>query len=105
MQWLVPDVPKHIQNKIDHERFIDQRERWASQTNKDNFESAIPASKALAKLAGMPNGNTTSPNRSNTISSSRSNSKSPNITNTKSPTRQPNRRGHIRIKISPEYEQ
>ncbi len=51
------------------------------------------------------NGNTTSPNRSNTISSSRSNSKSPNITNKKSPTRQRNGRGHIRIKISPEYEQ
>jgi len=35
--WLVPDVPKKIQNKVDHERFIDQRERWTSRTNEKKF--------------------------------------------------------------------
>jgi len=56
IQWLVPDVPKTIQNKIDHERYIDQRERWASKTNEDHFKNAIIASEALSKLMNRSNG-------------------------------------------------
>ncbi|CAF1193623.1 unnamed protein product [Rotaria sordida] len=50
MQWLVPDVPKKIQNNIDHERYIDQRERWASKTTEAHFKDAITASEALSKI-------------------------------------------------------
>jgi cytochrome c oxidase assembly factor CtaG len=50
MQWLVPDVPKTIQNKIDHERYIDQRERWASKESEDHFKDAVIASEAISKL-------------------------------------------------------
>jgi len=56
MQWLVPDVPKTIQNKIDHERYIDQRERWASKTTEDHFKDAVIASEALSKMINRPNG-------------------------------------------------
>ncbi len=61
MQWLVPDVPKSIQNKIDHERYIDQRERWASKTVVDHFKDAIIASEALAKIIKRSNVNLISP--------------------------------------------
>jgi hypothetical protein len=61
MQWLVPDVPKTIQNKIDHERYIDQRERWASKTTVDHFKDAAIASEALTKIMKRPNGITSLP--------------------------------------------
>src|ERR1700722_19082509 len=57
MEWLVPDVPKTIQNKIDHERYIDQRERWASKTTEDHFKHAVIASEALSKILTRQNGN------------------------------------------------
>jgi hypothetical protein len=57
MQWLVPDVPKTIQNKIDHERFIDQRERWTSKQSEDHFKDAVIASEALFKIMQRSNGN------------------------------------------------
>ncbi len=57
MQWLVPDVPKTIQNKIDHERFIDQRERWTSKQSEDHFKDAVIASEALFKMMQRSNGN------------------------------------------------
>jgi hypothetical protein len=56
IQWLVPDVPKTIQNKIDHERYIDQRERWASKASEDHFKDAIIASEALSKMMNRSNG-------------------------------------------------
>lgn len=34
IQWIVPDVPKKIKEKIDHERFLDQSERWANKDEK-----------------------------------------------------------------------
>lgn len=34
IQWLVPNVPKKIKDKIDHERFLDQSERWANKDEK-----------------------------------------------------------------------
>ena len=55
MQWLVSDVPTIIQNKIDHERFIDQRERWSSKTTMAHFKDAVIASQALSKLLKYPN--------------------------------------------------
>jgi hypothetical protein len=50
MQCLVPDVPKTIQNKIDHERYIDQQERWASKTTENHFKDAVIASEALSRM-------------------------------------------------------
>lgn len=50
MQWLVPDVPKKIQNKIDHERYIDQRERWKSKSNEDHLKTAVISTEAIARL-------------------------------------------------------
>ncbi len=58
MQWLVPDVPKSIKNQIDHERYIDQRERWASKLTEDHLQDAAIASEALTKILTLPNGNT-----------------------------------------------
>ncbi len=57
MQWLVPDVPKTIQNKIDHERYIDQRERWTSKTSENHFRDAVIASEVLSKIMQCSNGN------------------------------------------------
>lgn len=51
------DVPQSIQDKIDHERFIDQRERWASKTTADNFKDAVVASDALLKILTRRNVN------------------------------------------------
>ena len=56
MQWLVPDVPQTIQNKIDHERFIDQRERWTSKQSEDHFKDAAIVSEALSKIIQRTNG-------------------------------------------------
>ncbi|CAF4427019.1 unnamed protein product [Adineta steineri] len=51
MNWLVPDVPKTIQNKIDHERYIDQRERWTThETTDEKFKQAAVASEAISKM-------------------------------------------------------
>ena len=57
MQWLVPDVPRTIQNKIDHERYIDQRERWASKTTADHLKTAVISSEAISKMIKRVNGN------------------------------------------------
>jgi hypothetical protein len=57
MQWLVPDVPQKIQNNIDHERYIDQRERWASKTTADCLKTAVISSEAISKMIKRANGN------------------------------------------------
>ncbi|CAF1156581.1 unnamed protein product [Adineta ricciae] len=62
MQWLVPDVPKYIQNKIDHERYIDQRERWSSKFTEDNLKEAMVALEASTKMMKLPRRNSTSSN-------------------------------------------
>jgi hypothetical protein len=82
MEWLVPDVPKKIQNKIDHERYIDQRERWISKTNEDNFKDAVIVSEAISKMVKLPNVHTQSPDKPKRIS--------------------PNRRSQFRVRIPPE---
>ncbi|CAF4512927.1 unnamed protein product [Rotaria socialis] len=56
MDWLVPDVPQTIQNKINHERYIDQYERWASKTTEKNFKHAAIASEAIFKMANPLSG-------------------------------------------------
>lgn len=56
MQWLVPDVPQKIQNNIDHERYIDQRERWASKTTADCLKTAVISSEAISKMMKRANG-------------------------------------------------
>jgi len=99
--WLVPDVPKKIQNKIDHERFIDQRERWTSRTNEKNFKDAIIASEAISKLIRLPNEKTKSPIKPGIKSPIKPDNKSPIKPNRKSP----NRKGLIRIRVSPEDKQ
>lgn len=58
MQWLVPDVPRKIQDKIDHERYIDQRERWSSKRSDDTFKDAVIATEAVSQLLKRANGNT-----------------------------------------------
>jgi heme/copper-type cytochrome/quinol oxidase subunit 1 len=85
IDWLVPDVPKKIQNKIDHERFIDQRERWASGTSEKNFKHAVIASEAISKMTKHENKIIKSPTKSNG----------------KSPTQKSNRRAEFRVRISP----
>lgn len=50
MQWLVPDVPRFIQNKIDHERYIDQRERWASKATEDHLRDAACLTKSVTHM-------------------------------------------------------
>ncbi|CAF2781671.1 unnamed protein product [Rotaria sp. Silwood2] len=95
MQWLVPDVPKTIQDKIAHEHYIDQRERWASNRREENFEQPDHTSRETSKniknlfhLIEYPV-NTESP----------INDKSP--ANVKSPIRQSKRRKIIRTRVSP----
>ncbi len=44
IQWFIPDVPKDVQEKIKHERFIDQRERWASKSTQIRLKSAVQSS-------------------------------------------------------------
>jgi hypothetical protein len=41
IQWFIPDVPKDVQEKIKHERFLDQRERWSSKTTQERLKSAV----------------------------------------------------------------
>ena len=53
MEWLVPDVPKNIKNKIDHERYIDQRERWASKTPDEQLTTAAATITAISKFTTM----------------------------------------------------
>ena len=50
MEWLVPDVPRSIKNKIDHERYIDQRERWASKTPDEQLPATLAAVAAISKF-------------------------------------------------------
>ncbi|CAF2393453.1 unnamed protein product [Rotaria sp. Silwood2] len=69
MQWLVPDVPKKIQNKIDHERYIDQHERWASKQTEDHFKDAIISSEAVTKMITSSNGTIKAPVNENDVSS------------------------------------
>jgi hypothetical protein len=71
MQWLVPDVPKSIKNQIDHERYIDQRERWASKLTEDHLQDATIASEALTKILTRPNGNTKAPTKEISTDSNR----------------------------------
>jgi hypothetical protein len=61
MEWLVPDIPKTIQNKIDHERYIDQRERWASKATEDHIKDAVVISEALTKMMRHANEKTNHP--------------------------------------------
>ncbi|CAF4830476.1 unnamed protein product [Rotaria sp. Silwood1] len=69
MEWLVPDIPKKIQNKIDHERYIDQRERWASKQTEDHFKDAIISSEILSKIITPSNGTVKAPVKNNYVSS------------------------------------
>lgn len=91
MEWLVPDVPRKIQDKINHERYIDQRERWSTRTTEHNFKDAMIASEAIAKMNQLPNGHSVTPTKSQS----------------KSPTRQqqqPSRnhpRGTIHVQLAP----
>ncbi|CAF0770722.1 unnamed protein product [Adineta steineri] len=55
MDWLVPDVPKSIQNKINHERYIDQRERWASKSSENHLKHAVEESDKLRGEFKIPN--------------------------------------------------
>ena len=86
MQWLVSDVPKVIQDKIDHERYIDQRERWSSKKSDDLFKDAVIASDAVSKILKRANANArTSIDENHTTSNRTGNEKrtSSNVINTK----------------------
>lgn len=50
IQWLVSDIPRDIQNKIKHERYIDQRERWLSKATEDHLKTAVISSEVLSKM-------------------------------------------------------
>jgi hypothetical protein len=84
LQWLVPDVPKKIQDKIDHERYIDQRERWANRTIEQQLSTVVTASEAIVKM-----------NRGRSESARFS---------TSSPTEHPKRQRSVRMRISPDEE-
>ena len=71
MEWLVPDVPQKIQDKIDHERYIDQCERWAKQPIEQEFQVALTAADAVAKFSNLPNEHKKSPVKMNGISPTR----------------------------------
>ncbi|UJR10628.1 hypothetical protein I4U23_014825 [Adineta vaga] len=86
MQWLVANVPKNVQNKIDRERFIDQRERWTSGPNGENFKDVAIVSHAVARMANISNNNSPSIHK----------------TNEKHITRKRNGKKHIGIRITPE---
>jgi hypothetical protein len=90
LQWLVPDVPKKIRDKIEHERYIDQRERWANRTPQEQFNSVITASEAIVKLRRSRNESTVS---------------SPTANGYASPGKQRRRHRSSRLKISPEEEE
>ncbi|CAF3746759.1 unnamed protein product [Adineta steineri] len=90
MNWLVPDVPKTIQNKIDHERYIDQRERWTThETTDEKFKQAAVASEAISKMR-RPSNNL--PN--STLE-----------TKDEFPARQSKQKKHKGIRVSPAHEQ
>jgi hypothetical protein len=89
MQWLIPDVPEKIQDQIDHQRFIDQRERWARLATDHDLNIAVTTTQAMSKFAHHPNGRINTPVK----------------VKEKSATRQPNRRAHINVRISPEDKQ
>lgn len=50
MQWLVPDVPKSVQDKITYERFIDQQGRWLNSSKPSEFENANVDARAVGKM-------------------------------------------------------
>lgn len=88
IQWLVPDVPQEIQDKIDHERYIDQSERWGGITEEKKFKHAAIVSEAVAKMENR---------------AMKPQARSPKKANNYSPTGPPpHRRGVIRVRISPE---
>lgn len=88
IQWLVPDVPQGIRDKIDHERYIDQSERWGAQTEEKKFKHAAIVSEAVAKIENRGK-------KPMTPSPTKANHHSPS-----GPP--PHRRGVIRVRISPE---
>ena len=54
MQWLVPDVPKSVQDKIARERFIDQQERWSSRSKPSAFDNANIGMRPIMKMEKKP---------------------------------------------------
>ncbi|CAF1416043.1 unnamed protein product [Adineta steineri] len=89
MNWLVPDVPKTIQNKIDHKRYIDQRERCTHETTDEKSEQNAVASEAISRIFRPP-------------------SNLPNFTvetKDESSTRQSKQKKHKGTRVSPAYEQ
>ncbi|CAF3392764.1 unnamed protein product [Rotaria sp. Silwood1] len=107
MQWLVPDVPKSIQDKIAHERYIDQRERWASNKREENIKKTDHNSRETSKtIKNLPFPITYPGNiKSSADVKSPVNDKSPvddkSPVNVKSPTVKSKRRTIIRARISP----
>jgi CBS domain containing-hemolysin-like protein len=49
MKWLVQDIPKDIANKIKHERYIDQRERWSSKATEDDLAKAAASAAIVSQ--------------------------------------------------------
>jgi hypothetical protein len=41
IQSFISDVPKDVQEKIRHELFLDQSERWSSQMTRNELRSAV----------------------------------------------------------------
>jgi hypothetical protein len=83
LQWLVPDVPKTIQDKIDHERYIDQCERWANRTSEQQLSNVVTVSEAVVKMTKGRN----------------ESAKSITTTDDQSPAEQPNRKRSSRLRV------
>ncbi|CAF1501055.1 unnamed protein product, partial [Didymodactylos carnosus] len=50
MQWIIPDVPKKIQEKIDYENYIAQQVRWTSSTIKTQLKNAVKATAVVSDM-------------------------------------------------------
>lgn len=98
----MPDVPEKIQNNIDHERFIDQQERWTSETSQENFREAIHVTRALSRLVQESKLDPQPTNKFNENISHRPSSNSTIRVHVRSPVGQTKRKKPSRAAVVPE---
>ena len=67
LQWAVPNVPRSVQEKIDHERYIDQQERWTSKSEPINVEDASLVVGAVLRMEKSPSFQRRAPSKETAI--------------------------------------
>ena len=66
LEWLIPDVPQSVKERIERERYIDQQGRWANKSLA-TFGSAARTVEAAFKLAKRPDEESGRLSKDNTI--------------------------------------